>query len=86
MKPFFSESCKRTDRDIREKERKDEEERDADREKKRKKEREDRGWAQASLWEQYSWKSVKDLEWEAKSPDILRKSGRALSFQAVIEI
>lgn len=37
----------------------------------RKEKREDRGWAKASLWKQYILNSVKDLEWGAKSPDIL---------------
>lgn len=36
-----------------------------------KEETEDRGWAQASLQKQYILNSVKDLEWGAKSPDIL---------------
>lgn len=40
MKPFFSESCKRTDRDITERERRDEEERDADRKEKSKEKKE----------------------------------------------
>lgn len=50
-------------------------------EEREKEEREGRGWAQASLWKQYILNSVKDLEWGAKSPDILRELTECFHFR-----